>query len=84
MRASCVSCASLLSGDINFKDPMRLVECEPDVRRVRLQPSDEFVVMASDGLWDVMGDQEACRVVIDELQGATTSTAGEWLLCWTG
>lgn len=37
----------------------RFVECEPDVRQVCLTDQDSFVVLASDGLWDVMTDQEA-------------------------
>lgn len=41
----------------------RYVSSEPDVHRVRLQPGDEFVVLASDGLWDVCSDQEAINLV---------------------
>ena len=36
---------------------------EPEVTRVRLQQQDAFVVMATDGLWDEMSDQEAVSVV---------------------
>ena len=35
------------------------MECEPDVGQWPLQEADSFAVMASDGLWDVMSDQEA-------------------------
>jgi len=35
----------------------------PEVTRVRLQPGDVFVVMATDGLWDEMGDAEAVAIV---------------------
>ena len=31
----------------------------PDVGRVQLLPEDSMVVMASDGLWDVLSDQQA-------------------------
>ena len=41
----------------------RLVECEPDVNQWRLQEGDSFAVLASDGLWDVMSDQEAVNSV---------------------
>ncbi len=41
----------------------RYVSSEPDVHRVRLQPSDTFVLLASDGLWDVCSDQEAVDLV---------------------
>ncbi|GFR41712.1 hypothetical protein Agub_g2462, partial [Astrephomene gubernaculifera] len=46
-------------GDLDFKEPRRFVECEPDVRRLVPRPGDNLVVLASDGLWDVMSDQEA-------------------------
>lgn len=32
----------------------------PLFRLCRLPPTDEFVVMACDGIWDVMGNDEAC------------------------
>lgn len=41
----------------------RFVECEPDVTRLRTTHEDSFVVMASDGLWDVISDQEAVTIV---------------------
>ncbi len=37
----------------------RYVECMPDVGRVQLLPEDSMVIMASDGLWDVLSDQQA-------------------------
>lgn len=47
-------------GDLDFKEPHRFVECDPDVKRLLLQPKrDTFVVLASDGLWDVLSDTDA-------------------------
>lgn len=40
-----------------------IVSSTPDVRVVELDPSDTAVVVASDGLWDVMQDQEAAHIV---------------------
>ena len=37
----------------------RYVECMPDVGRVQLVPDDSMMIMASDGLWDVLSDQQA-------------------------
>ena len=37
----------------------RLVECGPDVGQHALRADDRFIVMATDGLWDVLTDQEA-------------------------
>jgi serine/threonine protein phosphatase PrpC len=39
------------------------VECTPEVRRVELQPGDTAIVLASDGLWDVLSDSAAVAVV---------------------
>ena len=36
--------------------------CDPDVKNYRLQNDDKFIVAASDGLWDVMNDQDAVDV----------------------
>ena len=66
-------------GDLDFKEPRRFVECEPDVRRLVPQPGDNLVVLGSDGLWDVMGDQEA----VDVANAALTVGAG-WDGCWVG
>ncbi|KAG2486043.1 hypothetical protein HYH03_015250 [Edaphochlamys debaryana] len=49
-------------GDLDFKEPRRFVECEPDVRRLVPGPGDNLIVLGSDGLWDVMNDQEAVDV----------------------
>lgn len=37
------------------------VICIPDVREVEITPQDEFMVMASDGLWDCMPHTDAIR-----------------------
>ena len=38
------------------------VIAEPEVTIVNRHPADEILIMASDGLWDVMSNQEACNV----------------------
>ena len=46
-------------GDMPLKIPWALVSAEPDIRAFNLSPSDEFVIIASDGLWDVMRPSDA-------------------------
>ncbi|GAB4815652.1 hypothetical protein N2152v2_002698 [Parachlorella kessleri] len=51
-------------GDPDFKGPRELVVAEPDVARVVLKPGrDTFYVLGSDGLFDVMTNQEAVDFV---------------------
>eukprot|EP00406_Dinophysis_acuminata_P023039 CAMPEP_0179347632 /NCGR_PEP_ID=MMETSP0797-20121207/73247_1 /TAXON_ID=47934 /ORGANISM="Dinophysis acuminata, Strain DAEP01" /LENGTH=414 /DNA_ID=CAMNT_0021062333 /DNA_START=89 /DNA_END=1332 /DNA_ORIENTATION=- len=51
-------------GDFRFKQNPRLapkdqmISCVPDVQTVKLQPEDEFMVLACDGVWDALGSQE--------------------------
>lgn len=47
----------------NIQCGCRFVECEPEVCQLRLTDQDSFVVLASDGLWDVISDQEAVDCV---------------------
>jgi len=53
-------------GDHMLKEPHQLqdiVTCIPDVTRHELTEQDEFFIIACDGLWDVMADQEAVQIV---------------------
>lgn len=45
-----------------------MVECEPDVSRVVPRVGDPFVLLASDGLFDVLSDQEAVDCAGEALQ----------------
>lgn len=48
-------------GDAHLKD---WVLAEPDTKILKLSPDMEFLVLASDGLWDEVGNQEAVDMVI--------------------
>lgn len=41
------------------------VSHRPDMTHVRLDPQDKFVIVASDGVWDFLSDEEAVRIVGD-------------------
>ena len=51
-----------LQNPMQMQHMCRFIECEPDVTRLRATDEDSLVVMASDGLWDVVSDQEACTL----------------------
>ena len=40
-----------------------MVDCTPEMRRVELQPGDFAIVLATDGLWDVLSDTEVVTVL---------------------
>lgn len=44
-------------GDVEYKPD--LVSAVPDVRRFEVQDTDEFIIIACDGLWDVLSPEEA-------------------------
>lgn len=55
-------------GDLDFKgeggpgSTGAGVTADPTVGRVRLGPADDVLILASDGLWDVLSDQQACDI----------------------
>lgn len=51
-------------GDLYMKRPKNLVPSTPDLRVCTVDfYRDTFVVLGSDGIWDVITDQEACNLV---------------------
>ena len=46
-----------------MKEPRKLVISDPEIKTIDLLPQDEFLVMASDGLFDVMEDQSVIDTV---------------------
>jgi len=61
----------------------RFVECEPDVLRVPMRPlqasgsGDAFVILGSDGLWDVLSDEDAVHCCKRALQ---VGSQGSWMV----
>ena len=61
-------------GDIEYKKTPNLkpeefmITANPDVRSIDLQGADQFLILACDGIWDVLSDQEACDFVLSRLQ----------------
>lgn len=63
-------------GDPDFKEPLNLITATPDVMREQLEYEDSFFILASDGLWDVMTDKEACDIVYAEIVSCTAPHGG--------
>ncbi|XP_026870955.2 pyruvate dehydrogenase [acetyl-transferring]-phosphatase 2, mitochondrial [Electrophorus electricus] len=45
------------------------LEATPEVTYHRLRPQDHFLILASDGLWDELDNEEAVRLVAEHLTG---------------
>jgi len=60
-------------GDLEYKKNRMLQPCEqmisatPDVLTVRRVAGDEFILLACDGIWDVVGSQEAVDFINERL-----------------
>lgn len=73
-------------GDADYKDPKPFVSAEASVRRLDLLPEDKAVIIASDGLWDVIGDQDVVTMVdqliqVCNLAGRQYACFGNTVLC---
>ena len=44
------------------------MSCEPDVTTIELNGSEDFIVIACDGLWDTVTSEEAARCVFATLK----------------
>lgn len=61
-------------GDAEFKFPKRVVESVPDIVRIALHPgTDEFLILASDGVLEKMSDAEAVQTVSVAIEGKDPS-----------
>ena len=43
----------------------------PEATHVTLCPEDNFIILATDGLWDVVSEQDACDIVRDTVKDPT-------------
>lgn len=57
-------------GDIRLKEPVTFVSAEPEYSEYVLGPNDQFFLIASDGIWDVMHNQ--VRALFDTLTCSLT------------
>ncbi|XP_067102521.1 protein phosphatase, Mg2+/Mn2+ dependent, 1Na (putative) [Osmerus mordax] len=61
-------------GDFDFKEvewraqTEQLVSPEPELYELERSPQDEFLILACDGVWDVIGNEELCAFVRSRMQ----------------
>lgn len=74
-------------GDLKYKGNTdlppkdQIITAEPDIRKFTLQPEDRFFVLACDGVWDVMTNQECVDFISQRLdEGMTPCAASTALL----
>mmetsp|Transcript_41045 Transcript_41045/g.94445 ORF Transcript_41045/g.94445 Transcript_41045/m.94445 type:complete len:391 (-) Transcript_41045:33-1205(-) len=71
-------------GDLQYKrnpelGPHEQIICStPDVQVFPRHPSDEFIVLACDGIWDVMSSQEVISFVRDRMRAAGLLGGAAW------
>ena len=60
-------------GDLDYKSvsalppEAQMVTANPEIRSIELTPDDEFLILACDGIWDVLTNQEAVEFVRNRL-----------------
>eukprot|EP01051_Picozoa_sp_SAG22_P029051 SAG22_NODE_10567_length_527_cov_1.264019_1_plen_87_part_10 len=56
---------SVRTGDLLLKRPHPVVSAVPEITKHALLPGDDdsFIILDSDGLWDVLDDQKAVDIV---------------------
>lgn len=61
----------------------QMITAAPEVRTLELQAGDEFLVLACDGIWDVLTNQQVGGCFTFSGTVATTLSTGPFLAGWT-
>jgi len=73
-------------GDLKYKQvrqlPMsaQMITAEPDIKQVTLDPEDEFLILACDGIWDCLTNEEAVQYVRERIDTKTPIQIGTEML----
>jgi protein phosphatase 1G len=65
-------------GDLKYKQnpqcspAQQMITANPDITTHQLDPADDFMIIACDGVWDVLSNEEAVRFVHDRLAAGQT------------
>jgi serine/threonine protein phosphatase PrpC len=52
-------------GDWDFKNPNELITSTPDVKEIMLDRKPVYIILACDGVWDKLSNEEAAKIVVD-------------------
>ena len=53
------------------------MECTPEVRAVELNPGDNAIVLATDGLWDVLSDVSVVELLVEVCQCLSSNSSNQ-------
>ena len=48
-------------GDVSLQP---YITCEPEIMEKKIDPEDEYLVLASDGLWDVLENEDVGKLIM--------------------
>lgn len=58
----------------------QIVTANPDIREIELTAEDKFILLACDGIWDILTNEEAVKFIDERLsQGKTPKEVCEML-----
>lgn len=75
-RVNGVLAVSRAIGDVDLK---KYVIAEPDIASMNLQGDEEYMILGSDGLWDVVSDEESVQLVRDAVNARGCAASEEHL-----
>jgi serine/threonine protein phosphatase PrpC len=54
-----------------------LLVADPFTLERKLESDDDFIIIASDGLWDVCTPEQACKIIYEWKEKSSSGTTGE-------
>lgn len=74
-------------GDLEYKQTAglspeeQMVTANPEIKQEKLQPEDEFLILACDGIWDVLSNQDAVDFVREQLESGHSPQQAAEQMC---